>query len=63
MVVKRNLMTQLERRKICDKLHLFFVHGNIFYGQNFVCTLFYLSSGVYFFDEKEKWKAYNPIYG
>ena len=22
-------MTQLERRKICDKLHLFFVHGNI----------------------------------
>jgi len=28
-VVKLNLMTQLERRKKCDKLHLFFVHGNI----------------------------------
>ena len=49
MAAKLNLMTQrrngVRRRKICDKLHLFFVHGNIlqtkFRTHSFTYTFFF----------------------
>ena len=60
MVVKVNLKTHLERRKTCGKWAPFFLQGA---SAQISYALFYLPSGVCFFDEKEKWKAYNPIYG